>query len=1448
MDIITALNINKMKNNTTLFYFLMVLITSSTVQCVSVLGPKALRPFGNYKVSIAGGSRAHNLYVAVEGKRATGEQFSQGRLVQVPPAASRLIDLEIGDPGPGKYRLIARSTSGPLFAASASLVYQPRSFCIFIQTDKRVYQPGDTINFRVIALDKYLLPLSSTVDVSLLDTGGSPVRQWAAKPLDRGIFAEELLLADEPALGQWTIQVEVRGQKYSRQILVADYVLPKFHMDVQMPKEMLFSDGRFNINVTANHFNGLPVKGELTISAYAVFFSGLLQPVFSTPARKVMDFNGQADIVYDLKTDLDLAEDAARPLVVEAVLEEKDTLIRQNITTRILLLRTPYRLKVTAPDRFKPTLPYTVQIELVNSSGQTMKISGDVIVERLWDDGAPVNKTTIALTKGFAKYTFTPDLAHANSTLNLVIKYKEISERVVNVQKSMETGGQFLVMELLTRNTSVGDEMRARITATEPMDLVHYVIIGRGDILVAKTLELSPARRSVDVSERVSAGMSPGCSLLAWYPRLAADAVRAAALYAPQGQLLRHQVTVTSVTSGSLLRPNGLVEFRVTGEPGAQAALIGGDENSIATGLADDNGLGSGLDMHTIEREVESYSGLKHSLFKNEDHLPSLGLDLGGKNTTDVFTNAGVVFLTDGLVIKGDDKDGSSVETGTRAPQAGPYAFSRVPPPPAPRHYLTRTLSPHTTWMFTNLTIGNDGMGTRERWSPITPGEWSVGAFAIHPTLGLGLAAPRKLTTALPLSMTAELPESLQKGETIAIIITLKSSLTVDTSVEVTFHNSDQYFEFEPLENNVDSSKKIELFRRVRVAVPARALASTAFLVTASRAGEAPVIVEANGNGVSASLFRTIDVKDGYVEDIWSWALLDGRRGVARVNVSLSPAAGTKLGAVSLEATGDLLANALRAMKAPPGVAADANYALRPMARACILLDYLQATEQDDETTIVKEARVQAATGYQRLMAFRRPDGSFSQEIGDEAISDVWMTSVAARWLSRSSRYVEVSPEAAAAAARWLVGAQAADGSWPPPRQRNDPRAQAGVPLTARALLALLETKANDVLYKNAINKATDSLARALSADLDAHSLAALAGALAAARHPQAAQALQLLDQYANTTGSALYWPRKIPASEWRNPWLKGNSLEASTAAWALRAMLASNLIEESVPVARYLLQALGPKDQDPDVLDALSQFAQTIKTATKLRVSVAVSGSEEPRQFNIDNDNALIIQTQLVREVRNASATTEGRGVCAVGLTARGRTNVTGAWPRYTLDPRVDQVSTRHRLQLSVCVGFVPVGNETESGLALLTVQLPSGYLADLNTITELTAARHVVGARLYAGGSRVSAWLRAGVSERCATLAAPRALAIARQRPAWVTLVDLYDSSHRARVFYQTVSSSACDVCRAWPSCERACGAAAGQLAPAPAPAPAPRAPSPAARASLSALPLLLLLPLLR
>lgn len=41
--------------------------------------------------------------------------------------------------------------------------------------------------------------------------------------------------------------------------------------------------------------------------------------------------------------------------------------------------------------------------------------------------------------------------------------------------------------------------------------------------------------------------------------------------------------------------------------------------------------------LFQIQREVESFTGLKHSVFKNEEHLPLQGLDIAGYTSRDVF-------------------------------------------------------------------------------------------------------------------------------------------------------------------------------------------------------------------------------------------------------------------------------------------------------------------------------------------------------------------------------------------------------------------------------------------------------------------------------------------------------------------------------------------------------------------------------------------------------------------------------------------------------------------------------------------------------------------------------------------------------------------------------------------------------------------------------------------
>lgn len=62
----------------------------------------------------------------------------------------------------------------------------------------------------------------------------------------------------------------------------------------------------------------------------------------------------------------------------------------------------------------------------------------------------------------------------------------------------------------------------------------------------------------------------------------------------------------------------------------------------------------------------------------------------------------------------------------------------------------------------------------------------------------------------------------------------------------------------------------------------------------------------------------------------------------------------------------------------------------------------------------------------------------------------------------------------------------------------------------------------------------------------------------------------------------------------------------------------------------------------------------------------------------------------QIPANVRNVSVTASGSGFALLQLSYKYNINVTGAWPRFTLDPMVDKISSSDYLRLTVCTAFV--------------------------------------------------------------------------------------------------------------------------------------------------------------
>lgn len=84
---------------------------------------------------------------------------------------------------------------------------------MFVQTDKAVYKPGDTVRFRVLVLDPNTKPLPKvdTVKVHITDGKNNRIKQWNDAKLVKGVFESELALSSAPVLGNWMIHIEALG-------------------------------------------------------------------------------------------------------------------------------------------------------------------------------------------------------------------------------------------------------------------------------------------------------------------------------------------------------------------------------------------------------------------------------------------------------------------------------------------------------------------------------------------------------------------------------------------------------------------------------------------------------------------------------------------------------------------------------------------------------------------------------------------------------------------------------------------------------------------------------------------------------------------------------------------------------------------------------------------------------------------------------------------------------------------------------------------------------------------------------------------------------------------------------------------------------------------------------------------------------------------------------------
>ena len=234
---------------------------SGPVDGYLAVAPSVLRSNAVESVSVSLFSRGRpasgNVMVAllsngVPVSKASGLIEGQGSLeVQVPALADGVYELAVEGPG---------------FSASQELQVESRTV-LFLETDKPVYKPGQTVNIRVLTLDPELKPVVGHVVVEAQDAKGIKMFRKATTSDDYGMTTLELPLSTEPNLGVWKLTAFSGNRKTQLDIRVEEYVLPKYDVAVDLPKSWILANEPITGAVSSEYSYGRPVKGEVTITA-----------------------------------------------------------------------------------------------------------------------------------------------------------------------------------------------------------------------------------------------------------------------------------------------------------------------------------------------------------------------------------------------------------------------------------------------------------------------------------------------------------------------------------------------------------------------------------------------------------------------------------------------------------------------------------------------------------------------------------------------------------------------------------------------------------------------------------------------------------------------------------------------------------------------------------------------------------------------------------------------------------------------------------------------------------------------------------------------------------------------------------------------------------------------------------------------------------------------------
>ena len=370
---------------------------------------------------------------------------------------------------------------------------------ILLTTEKPIYQPGQTIHVRALALDRgnHQAVADKRLVFELEDSRGNKVFKKITQTDRFGIASAEFALAEEVNLGTYHLRAlmgegEQPANTAELALNVQKYVLPKFKVAVDFDKGKSRHGYRPGDHVTgtvhANYFFGKPVdEGEVTVKA-----SGMDVAIFDAGS-----VSGKTNREGEYRFDIKLANYfAGRPL--------------SNGTARLLIeatVKDSAAHSETRGEAITVSESPLVITAVPEGGGVVPNLENQVFILSSYADGAPA-KTDLSISYGGRDQRVSTDDGGVGV---IAIKATAVEQKIaikaqdqdgnaaaISVALPARTGTDQILLRIEKAVYRTGDRIQLQVFSTKERGTAYVDVVKEGQTILTRDLDI--VRGQADLS------------------------------------------------------------------------------------------------------------------------------------------------------------------------------------------------------------------------------------------------------------------------------------------------------------------------------------------------------------------------------------------------------------------------------------------------------------------------------------------------------------------------------------------------------------------------------------------------------------------------------------------------------------------------------------------------------------------------------------------------------------------------------------------------------------------------------------------------------------------------------------------------------------------------------------------------------------------------------------